>query len=243
MLRKFSVVAAVLVASFSAAAQQQAVTPVPDAVGVYAKVLSGVEAADAPTTMEPLFHAGEEAQNALMRIEGDAALLEKLTEAQFADTQKAMRGYQLSRGYDIYALPNLSFFVQLANTHGKPEDQRFYRLARQSEGENFLPLYLKEKIPTPCVRFGERLIGELYEGWSSYARSYPKAYSAAVQQYLRDLEEAVALGTCACGDAKSVQTEQREFLRRFPKNPMQKEIRLRMLQINKDPEVQPVNCR
>ncbi len=235
--------ALLLSVSSAASLANEAATAMPEAMTIYSKVLTAVEHAEAPTSLEPLYHAGEDAQNALMRISGDAAFIEQFSDAEFAAAQAAMRGYVLSRGNDIYALPRLDFFVELAKVHGKPEDLGFYRLAKQAEGENFLPLYLKEKIPTPCVRFNEGMIGELYEGWSSYAKNWPHAYTAAVQQSLRDLEEAVALGTCACGDAKSVQAEQRGFLRRFPKNPMVKEIRARMRQIDKDPEVQPVNCR
>ena len=235
--------ALLLAVSGLAHAQTPAANPLPEAVVAYSKILTAVERSDAPTSLEPLFEAGDEAQGALMRIERDKAWLEQLSEAEFAAAQTAMRGFTLSTGSDIYALPNASFFADLAKLHGKPEDIAFFALTKQAAGENFLPLYLKDKLPTPCVRFGERIISELYEGWKGYAKTWPKAYTAAVRQNLKDLEETVVLGTCACGNAASVQAEQREFLRRFPKNAVAKDIVKRMKQLQTDDEVQPVNCR
>lgn len=215
----------------------------PAAVTAYADILAAIERAQSPTSLEPLFDAGDSAQAALMRIEGDRAWLERQSPELFARAREAMRGYVLNTGDDIYALPDLKFYVDLAKRRGRPADVAFFSLSKQAEGSNFLPLYLQEKLPTPCVRYGERIVNELYEAWGNYAKSYPKNYAQWSKQYLRDLEEVMALGTCACGDAASVQKDQAEFLRRFPMNPVRKDVEKRMSELKTQSTVQPVNCR
>jgi hypothetical protein len=219
-------------ATDSPAPTAEAAERLPAEVVAYAEILAAIEQAQTPTSLEPL-----------MRIEGDRAWLERQSPEQFARAREAMRGYVLNTGDDIYALPDFKFYVDLAKRHGRPADVAFFTLSKQAEGTNFLPLYLQEKLPTPCVRYGDRIVNELYEAWSNYTKSYPKNYAQWSKQYLRDLEEVMVLGTCACGNAASVQKDQAEFLRRFPRNPVRKDVEKRMNELKNQSNVQPVNCR
>jgi hypothetical protein len=216
----------------------------PAPVQHYLDTLATVEQSAQPVSLEPLLAAAENAQTALMEVTGDDAFLESLGEADFAALQAQLRGFSLARGSDIYAQPQAGFFLALARAHGRPQDIAFFTLYDQTWGADGVPVYLMLRPqPSPCVRFGEQRIQPLYRGWHGYRKAHPAAYRAAATQQLKDLEEAVALGTCACKDIESVLAEQRGFLKAFPATPVAGQIRARMRQLKTDPEALPVNCR
>ena len=94
-----------------------------------------------------------------------------------------------------------------------------------------------------CVRFGEGKIAPLYAGWKSFAAQHPSAYAAHAAQNMADLEEALALGTCACDGLESVRREQADFLKQFPETPKAAVIKTRRDELASDPDKLPVNCR
>lgn len=184
------------------------------------------------------------AQTALMEVTGEKAVLERYSDAEFTALKAQVRGLTLHRELDIYAQPEPAFFLSLAKAHGTPADVEFFTQYAATWGVDLVPTYLKLRPqPTPCVRFGEDRIVPLYAAWQSYAMKHPETFKARVQQNIGDLEEAVALGTCACDGVASVQREQAEFLKLFPNNPKAAEIKARAEQLLKDPDVLPVNCR
>lgn len=216
----------------------------PAAVADYLAALAAVEQAKAPVSLEPLLEKADTAQSALMEVSGEQAVLERYSDAEFASLQTQVRGLKLHRELDIYAQPDPAFFWSLAKAHGQAQDLAFFEQYNASWGADLVPTYLKLRPqPSPCVRFGEDRIAPLYTAWKNYAAQYPGAYRAKVQQNLADLEEAVALGTCACDGLASVQREQTAFLKLFPDNPKAGEIKARAEQLLKDPEAMPVNCR
>ena len=216
----------------------------PTPVQHYLDTLATVEQSAQPVSLEPLLAAAEAAQTALMEVTGDDAFLESLGDADFAALQAQLRGFSLARGYDIYAQPQAAFFLTLARAHGRPEDIAFFTLQNQTWGADGVPVYLMLRPqPSPCVRFGEDRIAPLYRSWRGYLKAQPAAYRAAATQQVKDLEEAVALGTCACKGLDSVLNEQRGFLKAFPTTPVAQQIRARMRQLKTDPEALPVNCR
>lgn len=230
--------------SHSGTAAVPAVPAAPPAVAEYLSALSAIEKSTTPISLEALLDKAEVAQSALMEISGSQALLERYTDAEFSALQAQMRGLTLHRGADIYAQPEPAFFLSLAKAHGRTEDVAFFTLYAGSWGPDLVPTYLKLRPqPTPCVRFGEGRIAPLYAGWRGYATLHPAAYQTRVTENLRDLEEAVALGTCACDGAESVLREQAEFLKRFPDTPQAAAIKARREQLLSHPDVLPVNCR
>lgn len=221
-------------------------TPRPAAIDAYRAALSAVEQVTTPVSLEPLLGAAHAAQDDLMDIQddGDRAWLEVLGEEEYAALKAELRGLRLSRGYDVYAQPDGGFLLQLAQAHGRPADQAFFRLYRDLWDADLLPRYLSAgNRPTPCVRFGEGVLPELYAGWRDYARRYPEAYIEFTNQTLRDLEEAVGLGVCACGDERSVERELKGFVKRFPNTPVAPQIRGRLQELKEDPNLRPVRCR
>ncbi len=216
----------------------------PAAVVAYLAALTAVEQARAPVSLEALFDQAEAAQAALMEVTGEQAVLERYSDTEFAALQAQVRGLKLHRELDIYAQPEPAFFLALAKAHGLPADIAFFEQYAATWGPDLVPVYLKLRPqPSPCVRFGEGLIGALYAGWQQYAAAHAGHYAARVVQNLADLEEAVALGTCACAGLETVRSEQAEFLKRFPDTPKTAEIKARREQLVTDPDVLPVNCR
>jgi len=216
----------------------------PAAVTDYLSALAAIEKSATPVSLEALLGQAEAAQSALMEISGGQAVLERYSDAEFSTLQTQMRGLVLHRGMDTYAQPEPGFFLSLAKAHGRAEDVAFFKLYAGSWGPDQVPTYLKLRPqPTPCVRFGEGLIAPLYAGWQRYAAQHGSAYTVRVAENLHDLEEVVALGTCACDDVDSVLREQAEFLERFPTAPKTADIKARRAQLISAPDVLPVHCR
>jgi hypothetical protein len=221
-------------------------TPRPAAVSAYQAALTTVEQARAPLSLQPLLAAAEAAQDAMMALQadGDTAWIETLSDAEFDALKAELRGFQLSRGYDIYAQPDAAFLYKQARAHGAPEDQAFFQLYNDLWSAELMPRYLSlGNSPTPCVRFGEDILPQLYADWRGYATRYPQAYRAFAQQTVRDLEEVVTLGVCTCSDADSVERELRGFLKRFPDLPDANAVRSRLQELKTDPDLRPVRCR
>lgn len=217
-----------------------------NALDSYRDALAAVESADRPVSLEPLFSAAADAQSALMELQpdGDRAWIETLSDGDYAALKAQLRGLLLSRGYDIYAQPDGAFFLKLAQARGRPEDQAFFRLYHGLWDAEMLPRYLSLGTrPTPCVRFGEAIIPELYADWRGFVARYPQAYTGFARQTVRDLEEAVALGVCACGDEDSVTRELQDFVRRFPDTAVADQVHGRLVELREQPDLRPVRCR
>jgi hypothetical protein len=233
--------AGLLIVAQAASAQ----APWPAAVTDYLTMLQRVEQTAAPVSLEPLFAAVEPVRDTLMQTQdGDRAWMERLSDTDYAALQSALRGIKLSRGLDIYAQPDAGFFDALARAHGGDADRRFFRLYRAFWDRHDFPRYLAPTAGTTlCVRFGEGIIPALYVQWSAFARKNPHAYAEFTQQTLRDLEEAVGLGVCACGDANSVVRELKGFVRRFPQTTVADQVRARLQELKETPDRHPVKCR
>ena len=218
----------------------------PPAVSSYLDQLATVEEADPPISMEALFEAAAAAQDELMRIDVDAdrAWLETLDRDAYNALSERLRGLRLSRGRDVYAQPDPLFLSELAQRLGRAEDRDFFRVYRRSWNADLIPSYLRlTSRVTPCVRFGESVIADLYAGWRGFLREHPAAYAAYARQSVRDLEEVVELGTCACGGVDSVEQELSGFVSRFPDTPARPAILARLQELEDDPDRRPVQCR
>lgn len=210
----------------------------------YLELLQIVESSPEAVSLESLFEAANQVQDAVMLIEGDQAWLESLSDSDFQALSLALRGLRLGRGYDVYAQPDPEFLNQLARAHGHPADRAFFAQFRRSWSDELIPTYLRltSRI-APCVRFDEGVIASLYLGWTAFRREYPDSYVSYAEQSVKDLEEVVELGTCACGSADSVEHELSGFLRQFPKSPAVPGVLARLQQLEDDPDRRPVQCR
>ncbi|HKY93590.1 MAG TPA: hypothetical protein VJM11_21230 [Nevskiaceae bacterium] len=222
----------------------EAASPTPAAVDAYVAEVARIEASRTPQSLEPLLAAAEKVQAEVMAIDQEQAWIEHLPEAEYEALKAKLRGLVLSRGFDVYAQPDPDFMLRLADARGRDADRDFFRVYRQHWGAELVPVFLSLTArPTPCVRFGEGVIPGIYDAWRGFVARHPDAYAGFAVQAINDLEEAVALGTCACGDTASVLAEEKGFLERFPDTRVAGQIRSRMQQLRDDPDERPVRCR
>ncbi|HWU67668.1 MAG TPA: hypothetical protein VN046_02235 [Stenotrophobium sp.] len=235
-------IAAVLLALAGVA---QAAEPV--AVADYLQTLAQVEQARQPVSLQPLFERALAVQDALMEIRpgSDRAYLETLPDADYRALRGRLRGLALSREGAVYAQPDPGALLQLADAHGLPQDRQFFELYRQYWSKDLFPSYMTPRADNinGCVNYGDGTLTELYESWRSYAMRYPQDYSKTVQQNIKDIEDTVALGTCACGNAASVAREESRFIKRFPDSPATHAARSRLHEIRTHTLKLPIACR
>ncbi|MGH8460912.1 MAG: hypothetical protein ACRESS_04850 [Stenotrophobium sp.] len=219
----------------------------PQVISAYLQTLEQVEQATQPVSLEPLFKQALAAQDAIMLIApgSDKSYLETLSDADYQSLRKKMRGLAISREAAIYAQPDPDALLALANAHGLPQDQRFFQLYRGYWSKNLFPSYMTSRADdiNGCVNYGDGTLTELYEDWRGYARQYPQDYVKTVQQNIKDIEDTVALGTCACGNAASVANEERRFIKRFPDSPVIGDARRRLHEIRTHTMKLPIACR
>ncbi|WP_420466424.1 hypothetical protein [Panacagrimonas sp.] len=214
----------------------------PPSVAAYLDQVAAIEKPGPRTSLEPVYNAALAAQNDLMTITKDQAWIEYLSDAEFADLRSRLKGFVLSRGLDIFADPDPKFFRALAEKRGEPADLAFFTLMEKSIAPDYLPIYVKPQGRGVCVRYGEDLIAPYYASWLEYQRQSPGRYKDKVTESLANVEDAISLGTCACGEIQSVQHELSGFLNRFPTAPVNNKIRDRIEQLDKDPWKLPVRC-
>lgn len=241
MLKIAGLAALVLV---SAAAQSADPAPlgVPPSVATYLEKVASAGKPGPMASLEPVYDAALAVQNDLMTISKDLAWIEYLSDADFAKLRSRLKGFVLSRGVDIFADPDPKFFRELAEQHGEPADLAFFNLLEKSLAADYLPIYVKSQGRGVCVRYGENVIQPYYAGWLDYLHQSPARYKLKVAQSIADLEDAVGLGTCACGDIDSVQQELKSFVNRFPTAGINGKVRDRIEQLDKDPWKLPVHC-
>lgn len=218
----------------------------PAEVAAYLAELARVEATKQPVSLEPLLARADAVQSALMEVSGGPggeALIETLAEPEFQALRLRLRGLHLQRGMEIFVQPLPEFFLDLARRKGRDADRGYFTLYREYWGEQLFPVYMEPRARViGCVKYGDGLVSRLYAGWSAYAAKHPQDYRASVQQQLRDFEELVSLGTCACGDRASVVRELRGFVERFPGNPAVPAASQRAKELEAHEESLPLGC-
>jgi hypothetical protein len=218
----------------------------PPEVAAFGAALEAVESADSPVEMESLFSAAGQLQQALMRSDPltGRAWLEDLDAADFAALADRLRGMRLSRAPIPHALPDALFMSELAQRQGRPEDRAFFRHYRQSWGLDVMPAWLRRTSRVlPCIRYGEGVLGDLYEAWQGFAQEHPAAYIDYARLTIGEIEQAVAQGGCACGGQDQVEQELSEFVTRFPNTDVRPAILARLQELEDDPERRPIQCR
>lgn len=218
----------------------------PPEVAAFRDALEAVESADPPVEMESLFTTAGALQQALMQSDPITARvwLQDLSGDDLMALSEMLRGMRLARAPIPYVLPDALFLSELAQRQGRPEDRAFFRYYRQSWGLDPMPAWLRRTSRVlPCIRYGEGVMGDLYEAWQGFVREYPAAYIDYVRLMLGEIEQAVARGGCACGDEDTVEQELSEFVTRFPNTQVRPAILARLQELEDDPERRPVQCR
>lgn len=213
----------------------------------YRAILQLIQVADGPRSMQPLFDAAQAVQSAVMQIdESDYAWLEHLSDKEAAELQSALFGLTLHRGLDVHAEVDGAALLALANERGQPVDQAFFQRFATAFNQQSLPLYLAfTDRASPCVRFDQpTLLTGQYRDWSAFRQAHPDAYVAFVSQWLSDIEDVIAQGTCTCTqDQAPVEATMAQFVEQFPQTPLRNETLARLQQLKDRPYEKPVWCR
>lgn len=241
MMKATRFAALILMASATASASPPPLNA-PPSVTAYLDQVAATEKPGPKMSLEPVYNAALAAQNDLMIINNNQAWIEGLSDADFTTLQSRLKGFVISRGLEIFADPDPKFFRALAEKRGEPADLAFFTQMEKSIAPDYLPTYVRTQGRGVCIRYGEDLMVPYYAGWLEYQRQSPARYKDKVTELLTNVEDAVGLGTCACGEIESVQNELKGFATRFPTSAVNDKIRDRIEQLDKDPSKLPVNC-
>ena len=70
-----------------------------------------------------------------------------------------------------------------------------------------------------------------YAAWTGYRKRYPGHYAHDVSARIEDVTRDLLSGTCACRDSSGVTRELQTFLKRFPKDPLTRQVRDRLREV------------
>lgn len=216
------------------------------AIDRYEGIYTTLRTAESPRSLQSLFDAALDVQDALMTIdESEYAWLERLDDGEAEVIQARLPGLVLHRGYDVHVSIDSAAMIAFARAHGHAEDLAFFERYAVSHSEQFLPVYLRyTDRAAPCVRFGDGVLGEQYRLWRDFRAEYPLAYTDFVDTWLGDIEDVMRHGTCTCTDSEApVEASLSDFIERFPDTPVRSAVESRLQQLRERPHEKPVWCR
>jgi hypothetical protein len=238
MMRKITHIALAYLLSIFAfcsefSANQLAPT-IPEEVYAYSRGLDRLmNGAHSDLNLETLLALGRKASDVLVRpeIAGSAYLLERLSEENFQEVVRKMKGFWVNRQEVVYVEPDPRFFLELARTIGDRPSVDFFEACKKTS-ENAVPIYIQQQTDyNGCIQFGSMSLVASFRTWNTYRQNYPKRYSAEVMKFVRDLEFNLAEGTCACGGREDALREFERFVREFPNTTITKRVHERIDQI------------
>ncbi len=160
--------------------------------------------------------------------------LESLNDADYAMLVKKMKGFDVNRQEVVFINPDSKFFARLSRIHGTRADIAFFTLMQKIRPDNVWAAYTEQQTDySGCTIYGKGLLTSLYRQALQFRKTYPKAYTSDVKKEIDAILEEFTMGTCACGDRKSVLKEFWLFIRTFPKDKKTPEIRKRLEKIEK----------
>lgn len=213
----------------------------------YRGLLHFLQVSETPQSMQPLFDAAQSVQSAVMEIDDSSyAWLERVSDEEAVALQAQLVGLRLHRGQDVYAEIDGGAIHELAMQHGKPVDQAFFAGFKAAFNDQGLPVYLDfANRASPCIRFDQpALLNDQYAYWLAFREANPQAYASFVRQWLRDIEDVMAQGTCTCTQEQApVEAALEGFVTAFPETIVRADIQTRLQQLRNKPYEKPVWCR
>jgi hypothetical protein len=209
---------------------------IPPAVEEYSRLLARVQGGERTRPgIEALLQSGRAAARALTGHSppGGRSALEQLNSADFRALALKMEGFIVRRNEVERVEPDPLFFLALSRRAGDQTDVQFFEscTALVSEG---LPVYLMWQTDySACTRFGTMGLVDAYGKWSRFQAAHPGRYREETGSFLRDIEEELTGGTCACGNREAVLKELDAFVRLFPGSEIVPKVRRRADQIRR----------
>ncbi|MEW5819434.1 MAG: hypothetical protein AB1782_04525 [Cyanobacteriota bacterium] len=188
---------------------------IPAEVENYSSFILEIKKSKVKQSLHRLYELGLEAQS---KIDGS---FDKKTYELIC---RKMEGFQ-SFPYDqneyepgIYLDPD--YFLNLASNKGIKEDIIFFELYKKTKPSGLFSSYIAQQTDySGCYLYGNGLMVELYENWSSFANSYPntKVYKNFASKVISDIERVLTSNTpCVCKNKGSYVHELQYFIKKFP---------------------------
>lgn len=214
----------------------------PSALEAYATAIDDLLESRGKQPIEPVFELGMRAATQVQ------AILPDLSEAQYQQVQREMKGFIVVRGehQSTIVRPSVDYFRSLSRKQGTKADRDFFAIYQRTEpdGNGPFPAYIKQQTDEAgCTRFDGKLMIDLYRGWLTFRTTYPDAYAAEAQGEIDSLESELVSGICACADADKTAAGLQAFVEAFPDLPITPKIRTRLAQIRSGKSSFRFNCR
>jgi hypothetical protein len=198
-------------------------------LAAYHAALQRVESRIKGSSVEAVFDAAFAVKEALLRNEGNLAVIERLSERELEQLTRSTRGIILNRDEVLLAEPDAVFFLALARKYGRAVDVAFFKQYAATFPEGVWPSYVEQQTDvTGCTLFGAGELVSRYAGWRRFQMRHPRNYRRGTAERIGDLEEHLTESTCACGSREDVLRDIEEFVKRFPGTRVAKKIRSRL---------------
>ena len=214
---------------------------IPDQVNVYYREL--ILAQNNPKAskgIEELLRLGRAASDALVRptIPGKSDILESLSEKEYQEVIHKMVGFSVNREETVFVEPNPSFFIDLAKHSGDQASIDYFETYKKTN-----LVYVSQQTDyNGCYLFGTLSMVDSFSQWKNYSQKYPNRYQKEVLNSLKEIEDDITSGTCACGDKQSALREFEAFVKLYPNEKITKRIRERVEQIHRGESDIRENC-
>ena len=220
------------------------------AADLYLQGLVRVERSEGRISMEPLFVLADSLDDAFFPSILDysprnspwteqaianytAHSVEGLPETELDSLRAVLRGVKVFAGDYVFTYLDTEFFLGLAESHGLPADVDFLKA--------YASRYLGSESVQDCIHFGTDLIVNQHGAWREFRSRHPQDYVGIAAEEDRNVIEQL-MGTCACGDPASVESELDHFLRRFPDDPIAQQVRARLASVRSGASDVTFNC-
>lgn len=194
-------------------------------VRAYSSALHVLQTGTGKQTVEGVYLLGKIAAKTV------GPILEGLTKAELAILKNKMQGFDVFIGETVGAIPEITFFKQLAKQKGNEVDVMFFDLLDQTLREgSFWPVYVEQLTDYGgCAKYGSGLLVEFYGRWWKFQQMFPLAYKNDVRDRLNDIkydlisshlihESELPISSMIhhCGSVADVMKELELFLRTYP---------------------------
>jgi hypothetical protein len=211
----------------------------PASVAAYASAMDALQKSHGKSAIAPVFEAGMQASPELQ------AVLPDLSESQYQEAQRKMKGFIVVREAIVVVRPSVDFFKTFARKSGTKADRAFFDIYQRTEpdGNGPFPAYIKQQTDeSGCTRFDGKLMVDLYRGWLTFRTTYPDDYASEAQGEIDSLEAELLSGICTCENAKETAAGLQAFVKAFPDLPITPKIKTRIAQIRSGKSSFRFNC-
>lgn len=183
----------------------------------YRFALSAISSGDNFVTIELAFSQLDSLRYTLLNgTSAGLSLLESLPPEEF-DQLSSVPGLLVLRTEVVFAEPDPSYFLGLAEAHGRAVDRAFFLAYSRTYPRPAWPVYREQQTDySGCTLFGGGELTDTYSIWHDFRRRFPRSYRSFVKNIFQVIEDEVVKSTCACGDKASVVKELSAFAKRFP---------------------------